>query len=78
MVKKEATVTSSVKNWYVIFFSHPNRSYGMPIGAKTMKCFAKSEFLDFKVLRAPQVSKKKHKYGAQGGPMGLKNLKIKK
>ena len=26
----------------------------MPIGAKTMKCFAKSEFFDYKVFWAPE------------------------
>ena len=71
MAKTEATVTSSVKNWYINFFIGIVGPCGMPIGAKTMKMFAKSKLLDFKVLRPPQGSKKKHKYGAQGDPWGL-------
>ena len=61
MAKTEATVTSAVKNWYIIFFSHSNRTWEMPIGAKTVKFSAKSEFFDYTVFRAPPRAQEKNK-----------------
>ena len=45
--------TSGVKNLYRNFVSHSDRSYGMPIGAKTVNIFAKFRFFAFKVPRPP-------------------------
>ena len=50
MAKTEATVTSGVKNWYIIFCFRNCWTWEMPIGAKTMDFFAKSEFFDYKVF----------------------------
>ena len=59
MAHLEATVASALKNWYINFFFGVCRSREMPIGAKTVKFSAKSEFFDFKVFRPPQGPKKK-------------------
>ena len=52
MAQTEATVDSAVKNWYINFFPYSNPTSEMPNGAKTMKFFAKSDFLDYKVFGA--------------------------
>ena len=52
-VKTEATVTSEVKNWYIIFLFRNFWIWEMPIGDKNVIIFLKFRFFAFKVPLPP-------------------------
>ena len=56
MAKTEATVTSGVKNWYIIFLFRNFWIWEMPVGDKNVIIFLKFRFLAFKVFHPPQVN----------------------
>ena len=57
MVKMEATVTSGVTNWYIMFLFHKYWMWEMPVGGKNVIIFVKFRFFAFKVFQAPPTER---------------------